>query len=574
MRNNTFIFVAILCGLLASCVKWGSRENSHLMRQAQLLVEQMPDSALALLDAVNTFDFGNAEKAEYNLLQIHAKRNAGMDISSYTEIFGVREFFLRKKDPQKAALACFYAAFVAVEQNQATMGMEYFQEAFDFANRIDDKELQGRILHNMGYLNYSSNWYDDAITLYRQALHIFQQMDHQSQWEVHTLNSIANTMMMSQTDSAQSYYQQALDLAQLHENAAMQMLVYNNMGAAYRVQGQPERSIYYGRQALQLAADDNDKVRIYLNLANVFHETSNVDSARYYIQQADTLLSNIDNIFMSASFAYFSYQIENAAGNYQKALEYHESYTKLYIEVMENNDRKLVLDMQRKYDMTIKENELNKRSSRAWRYAGVALSCLLALAAFLIYILRVNMKQKEALAKEQLALEQAEREKMEKTAELENIMQQAQTLQEMYHQRDNELKTKFLERIGIIKKVALLSPYLNENTLKDRNEAQKLMMKTGEIVNSLDLQNFIDIANELYPDFTGRLKRAYNELDDREISICCLLLFDFNNQELDLFINRRLKGTLYTIQTWKTTIRRKLNMDLRGDIKEHLLKRI
>jgi len=232
------------------------------------------------------------------------------------------------------------------------------------------------------------------------------------------------------------------------------------------------------------------------------------------------------------------------------------------------------LDMQRKYDMTIKENELNKRSSRAWRYAGVALSCLLALAAFLIYILRVNMKQKEALAKEQLALEQAEREKMEKTAELENIMQQAQTLQEMYHQRDNELKTKFLERIGIIKKVALLSPYLNENTLKDRNEAQKLMMKTGEIVNSLDLQNFIDIANELYPDFTGRLKRAYNELDDREISICCLLLFDFNNQELDLFINRRLKGTLYTIQTWKTTIRRKLNMDLRGDIKEHLLKRI
>ena len=163
---------------------------------------------------------------------------------------------------------------------------------------------------------------------------------------------------------------------------------------------------------------------------------------------------------------------------------------------------------------------------------------------------------------------------MEKTAELENIMQQADTLQEMYHQRDNELKTKFLERIGFIKKVALLSPYLNENTFKDRNDELTLVKKTHEIVKSIDVESFIDIANELYPDFTSRLKQAYNELDDREISICCLLLFDFNNQELDLFINRRLKGSLYAIQKWKSSIRRKLNIDFYGDIKEHLLRSI
>ena len=568
MRINTFIVSVFLCGLTVSCVKFGSRENSRLMQQAQLLVEQMPDSALTLLDAVNTFGFSPAERAEYNLLQIQAKRNAGMDISTETEIFDVRKFFIRGKDPQKAALACFYAAFVATEQNQTTLGMEYYQEALDFSGKTDNKVLQGKILHNMGYMNYSGGWYDDAIIKYMQALNIIQLADNQYQLEVNTLNSIANAMMMmGKTDSAQYYYRQALDKAHLHEDDALQVIVYNNMGVAYKEQRQIDRASYFSRQALQLAINDDQKILIYLNLAYVYYETDNADSARYYTQLTDKLLIHIENILMSASLTYLSYQIENTAGNYQKAIEYLELYSNYEREILEKNDRKVLLEMQKKYDMTSKENALNRQRNRAWRFAGVSLMFFLALAVLFIFQLRINMKQKEALAKEKV-------EKMEKTMELEHALQQAQTLQEMYHQRDNEMKTKFLEKIGILKKIALLSPYLHENTSKDRSDEIKIMEKTREIVKDLDLQNFIDIANELYPEFTDRLKQAYSGLDDREISICCLLLFDFNNQELDLFLNRRQKSNLYTIQTWKTTIRKKMNIDSYGDIKSHLLKNI
>ena len=145
MKINTFIIFALFCGLLISCTKWGSRENSHLIRQAQLLKEQTPDSALTLLDAVNTSGFSKAERAEYNLLQIQAKRNAGMDVSAETGISDAREYFIRKKDPQKAALVCFYAAIVA-EQKQTTAAMEYYQEALEFSKNTDNKELQGKIL--------------------------------------------------------------------------------------------------------------------------------------------------------------------------------------------------------------------------------------------------------------------------------------------------------------------------------------------------------------------------------------------------------------------------------------------
>ena len=334
MKHHTYIFM-VFCGLLVSCVKWGSTENSHLMRQAQLLAEQMPDSALTLLDAMNTSGFSNAQKAEYHLLQIQAKSNAGLDLSAETDIFDVREFFIRKNDPQKAALACFFAAFIAAEQNQATKGMEYFQEALDFAKNTVNMELQGKILYNMGYLNYESGWNDDAIMWYRKALNILQRMDNQYQIEVYALNGIANAMMiMNKTDSAQYYYQLALDLAHLNEDVAMQLMLYNNMGVVHSEREQYDQAIYYSRQALQLAINDDNKIRIYLNCAHIFHETNNADSARYYLQMADTLVSQSDDIYVSLRFADVSYEIENAAGNYQKALEYHESYTKFYIEIL------------------------------------------------------------------------------------------------------------------------------------------------------------------------------------------------------------------------------------------------
>jgi len=349
------------------------------------------------------------------------------------------------------------------------------------------------------------------------------------------------------------------------------------MSMVYREQRQFDQATYYGGLALRLASNDDEKIRIYSNLAYVYNETGSTDSARYYIQLAEKLLNHTDNIFTTSYLAYLSYQIEKNAESYQKALEYFELRSKLYIEILENNDRKLLLEMQRKYDLTSKENELNKQRRQTWQIIGISLMAVLMLVGLFIMVLRNNMKKKEELAKEkiqntkkQLALEQAEREKME----LEQALQQAQTLQDLFHQRDDTMKAKFIEKIEILKKVALLFPLLDEDKLREKNEQRKLVLRTRDVMKELDLQNFTVIANELYPGFTVRLKQMCGKLDDREVSICCLLLFDFSNQELDLFINRRPKGTLSTVIAWKTAIRKKLNIDSHGDIKSFLLEKI
>jgi len=172
--------------------------------------------------------------------------------------------------------------------------------------------------------------------------------------------------------------------------------------------------------------------------------------------------------------------------------------------------------------------------------------------------------------KQKTELEKVKKENDEKMLELENIRQHVYVMQELFNRRDNEMKTMYLEKIGLIKEMALLAPRFKDDLLKSNTDEEKLIRKMHDIVKKLNSQKFTEIANELYPNFTEKLKKLCGELDDKEICICCLILFDFNNEELNLFLNHRLKGSLNTIQNKKSAIRRKLNIPPYGDVKNYL----
>ena len=454
-------------------------------------------------------------------------------------------------------------------------------------------------------------WHEDANLNYNWALKIFQSLDMYN-YEIRSLNSIANTMLVTgQIDSAQYYYQLALNQAYLHKDTTMLEMVYNNMGSAYIQLGLLDKAYHYIKQALQFSVSNDLMVNKYLNFATIFNEQNDISSARFYIQMADSLMNSINNDFVSAYLAYLSYQIEKKAGNYSKAMEYLEINYDLKIEILENNDRKLLLEMQRKYDITLKEKIYHEEINKVWRIVVCLLLSLLALVVCTFYVLRKNIKQKAALVKAKLeetenklvldkmkventenmltlekiklentenllALERAEREKIENEIELEKSLLHAQTLREMFDRMQTQMKTQTLNKIETIKKMGTLYPYLKNDIYQFKNDTDKLIFihKTKEIVNELNVKNFVDIANELYPNFTDKLKQTCDALDEREVIICCLVLFDFSNEEIDLFFEKNSNEPFNTIRTWKGKIRRKMGIIQNGDIKKHLLNEI
>ncbi len=535
---KTFIISGIC--LLVACSHWKKQENDQLMQQAQLLVEQMPDSALILLDSINTMSFNDAKKAEYTLLRVQAKDMAGQDISTDTEILQVREYFIiNEKDEKKAALACFYSAKVVILRGEAIMGMNYCLEALDHVRKTDDQILQGKILHTIGYLNDDKKSYADAIIRYKQAINAFRSAGGQYQREIHSLIDIGNSFMADeQQDSAMVYYNEALDRARLRNEPAMQVMVCNNMGVAYSEQGEYDAAEHCCRQALRLATGDNEKAYIYRNLAEVYYRKNMFDSVRLYLAKTEPLFENVEDIYALASLAQLRYQIEKSSGNYRESLVYGELYARYQKEISDQQDHHVLLEMQRKYDSTAKENQYHKEINRWWKISAGSAFILLILAALYVRAWVAGMKQKIALEKEkkekreiELALEKTEREKKEKELAIEKVerenaekelalekerrekvekqlaLEKAERENEelkgvlqIFKKRDNEMQAALLEKMEPIRELVRSSQHLEGKT---GVASQNFISNIKTILNKLTEQKFHSNSQRIVPGILG-----------------------------------------------------------------------
>jgi len=200
--------------------------------------------------------------------------------------------------------------------------------------------------------------------------------------------------------------------------------------------------------------------------------------------------------------------------------------------------------------------------SRLWVIAGTLgmISFFLTIAVFRIQ--KKNRRLKIALAK-------TTQEKVEKEVELEKnecknteAKQKLETLQNMYHKRNNEMQISLLEKLGIIKDIALLNPKQTSSVM--------FIDKLNTIISKITMEKFVGITNELYPDFTRKLNENFpnSNLTEQEIGICCLIFCGFSNKELALFIHK--KKDTQAVEKAKNRIRKKLNIPAYRDIQKFL----
>lgn len=541
MRFAQNIILTAICGLFVSCVKWGSMENNRLMQQVRVFAEVQPDSALMLLNRINTALLSDTERAEYTLLRVQTRDNAEYDLTTDIEIFKAREFFLKEKKWEKAALACFFAGKVVDERDDVALETAFYQEALDLAIKTNHELLQGKILYAMGFTNFDRHWYTDAIAQYQQALKIFQTATDQYQQEIYSWVAVGNSFIVEQkADSAQRYFETALYRAQMRNDTALQVMVYNNMLEAYRELGMTDAAKFCGWQALNLVTADRERADVYINLAQVFQDENCFDSARYYMQKTLPLIAKLNDIYDLINMYHVCYQIEKNTGNAVKALEYFEQYTLYRNELTDWNKKQKLLEFQHKYRNAEKENEYHRAKSRL-----LGLASALGFMAVFLSMAVFRMKKKNILQK----------------AEAE---QKSETLQNMFRERNSEIQTAFLEKLQIIKDISLVN--LQKTT------PASFHTEVNAIMSAFTIQKFVEITEELYPSFNAKLQNSFPNanLTEQETTLCCLTLCGFSNKELALFINQS-KDT-QSVEKMKNRIRKKLGMDAYDrNIKDFLL---
>jgi len=546
-------------------MKWGNRENSRLIEQAQQLTVQMPDSALTLLDMVNVVSFGNAKRAEYTLLRAQAKDLAGMDMANDAEIiFQAREYFIRRKDPKKAALACFYAGQALLAQSKVDEAVACYLEANDFASDLSDNQLKGNILKQIGDANYMQGLYDHSLSYLVQAVEFYRDAGDQ-QSEIESTITIGNCYLhVHQYDSAFALYGKAEKLAYSLNDTVMMLTVLQNTGVAYRLTGNHTKAHDLYHAALVLAGRQ-DSAQLLSNLARLYLVAEQTDMAFEYNKKA---LAQLDTTINSSVLLNVYRQmliIEAYRGNGKKVIDYFSKHMACLDEILEMEEKKLLADIQRKYDF---EKVQNEYSIKKRNYVIIILIALIVALVFMLWSfnLRKGKKRNERtiarLAIQLDALREMENQlqKLKEEKTLENGIGESQELNRLKNRHDEQLKKFITLYFLILSRIEREYRNAPDQTVVEIDSLNKILFGCSKV-------DFWAAAQKLIPGgLPEKIKKLCPELDNTELKICCFTYLNADIAAMSLALGVKDRS----IYTMNSSIRAKLGIDQRKNIRQFI----
>ncbi|NDV94792.1 hypothetical protein D0T84_07645 [Dysgonomonas sp. 521] len=549
MRQLKLYIILIIPIFYFSCSSESKNAREHI-NIAESLIESKPDSALALLDSVlYPENLSNQNMNRYYLLWVQARDRSHKDISKDTIIFKVKNYYKRKDNAEKAALACFYSGKVLRAQKNNKDAMTAYMEAETYADQTQENyNVKGLIQSHIGYLYYNELLQDEALTRFKKAVNYFEKAKNFKN-EAYTLRDIGNSFLLKkESDSAFYYYQKGLDIADISKDSVCQSSIRMNIGAIFKKQEDYVKSKEYLNDAIIYASNPLTKAKIYSTLAQVLNSENKNDSAIYYFEKSLDLLKGDNDPFISFKIYKSLSEIEEAKNNYTKALEYNKDcITNLY-NIYEKNENQSILEIQKKYDFELIKNTNNRLLIQRQFLIIVMLGLGLIILVIFFYFYYKNQKKGRALL------------------EAEQKIIQLSQMAKSYNKKEDSFRNKLLHHFDILKKSALLEGFLRED---EKKYGEKLLKKFNEIVYNqatLDWNILYQTMNELHDGFFDSLRETFPQLDESEFRICCLIYSDFTNSEISIIMGQSIN----TVTSKRSTIRKKIGVKDYGNIVDYL----
>lgn len=548
--------IALICSILIlyTC-DFQHEDTDKMLADAEELMSHSPDSALNLLDKMlSPQTFSTEMYHKYILLSTQAKDKNRKDLSKDTLIFRTRDYYVEKKNIEKAALSSFYAARVLQTRGEEGRNdaITCLKDAEIYAKNSNDYNLKGLIEYDLGELLLEQSSNNEPIPRFKQAALYFGQAGAYEN-EIISYNQIGRTFHVNkESDSAFFYYDKALSLAIHFKDSLEQALVKLNMGFAFMNTGDKIRARTYFKEANPYFSTKKDSIKTYTNIAYTFDSQREKDSIMYYVDLAGKLLNEAPDPSLMASIYKLLCTVEENNGNYSQAIAYQRLYIVELNKFFKETRSQDILDIQNKYDYAIIKNDNDRLIiEKQWWYLTAMGLFIIALAICLaFYRYRTINKEKLMDAQQKIF--------------------QLKDLANSYDEKEVSQRNVLLEHFNILKKAALVEGYMKE---EEKKQGEKLLRKFNEIVygqDSIDWSKILETMNHLSKNFPDKIKEAYPQLDDTEFKICCLTEAGLANMEIAIILGLSVN----TIQMKKSNIRKKLNIEGYGNIVEYLKKNI
>ena len=557
-----FRALAAVCAVavvLLSCSK-ADLETERTLADVASFIEERPDSALTILDTMDSFSLTtSALKARHSLLLAMARDKNYIDDTTDSIIAPAVSWYRRHGSADEKLLMNYYRGRIAMNAGDYETAMRWFADGSRFSEKARNKVWSGRLCNAKfqvyQHLFDSASAIDAALRsadYYAAAGELSRYYD--------AINNVA------------CVYEQLLDTA----NALHYLGILRDN---WDELDESQHSCYYAgilsissdkKPVLeQYLCDVNDEQVIYwVIVAKSYFEIGNYEQASRALKMAEKYVGT-----QGLDYKWVNALVQEATGEYRSAAK---SYRE-FIGANGNNN----IDIFESDTKFVEERIATNRTINHQLYI-ILIIVLSLMVSFLFGILlwvrhsslkkihkmseKAHKAETELLEKENRRLEEERIRAVREKEEYERMYNEAVSRIELLERIKKEPRLGKGVRDVVDKYLSVLNKFIAAHVSKtfDKDAKAELAALMGE---QKDFLKSIGLAFSLsHPNFIGYLNKC--RLNDWEKGCCCMFCIGLNNSEIADYLKRpSFKNDL-------TTIRGKLKVERRTNIGIFLQKRM
>lgn len=499
--------------LLTTLLLLGACTNiPNLLKQADLLMDTAPDSALIILKQINPHNILKpSQKAYYALLYSQALDKNDIKVESDTLIRTAVNYY-DEDEPEKAGYAWFYMARCANNRGDARAQANALFKAQEYAQLTDNFKLHGLVYCDKAYMYSEQQLIDSSIVYFKLTLSSFVKANDRRNETIILLHIGSAFLKDRQCDSARYYFEIAESQIKKSNDISLNSSVYRSLAAMYYQKEAYDKALYYYRKVPLTGTDLYDSNLWYI-MANVYAKTGDNDSTRFYLNKVNGLYE------MAPDYYRLKQDLAEKEGNMNDALYYAKKVTVATDSLYKSKLAESFAGLEKRYKYKVLEIDNQRLIIKNKQNRIVILIVLLALSILSILFMfwKIQMNRQQLNAKNQLLVKETAL--LEKERENSSMLEKQLKMQEILLLNVDQYRSNSVKKV-VNKVNGTISPIQN-HTFYD------------ELIACMDIE---------YRDISKRLKMKYPKLTEQDVLVCCLLLANFDTGKIASILDVKIES--------------------------------
>lgn len=425
-------------------------------------------------------------------------------------------------EPQQQAHDLFEQSKQYKKDKDIEKQMATLMQAYQLLPQFDEPAFASEVCQALGNAYMYRDLYEESLKYNREAIaYALQEKPHGKQLSL-AYSKLGRTFAeQREVDSAQVYFEKALNQAKLLHDTTEIAVCYGEIGVAHRLRKDYTKALEYDKLELNyyLQHGDSDYIpQAYYGIGSTYYYMGQYDSAKVCFEKS--LQTN--NIYTKHGAYKALYLISRNQGKLEDAIRYNDKFRDYADSVSIHNRTEAVAEIQAKYD---NEKLLNQQAELKLRNLRLTLFLTFSILAIVMIVMvgsRIYKYTQHKLTESRLKLQESER--------IINLNQQE--INRMTHEIA-EADNIFNEKANLIIMQNSLLQRQNENLMDYFSNNVPLLKTLKEHPKAIkDWKPIYELTDALQMNFFTRLKNGIPEIPEGALNICCLIRLGFTTKQI------------------------------------------